>query len=511
MLDGKTRVLMTPKRWKNLRRAVQYIALLAFLALFVASRRGGWATEWVNAPMRLDPLEMLANLLASRALLAGSTLALVIVGLTLVFGRAWCGWLCPLGTTLDIFTPRRKIQSGFKEPVHLRSIKYMLLLVTLIAALLTNLTLLVFDPLTIFLRTLTVAIWPTLDRILSAVEMVVYNVPFMQEPINSFDKLVRPNLLPESPVFYREAALFAAFFVGLIALNWLAPRFWCRYLCPLGGMLGLLSKVSLVRREVVASACDGCDACARLCPTGAIAFNQHGASDPAECTMCLECLRACPRGGETFKPVLKLAKHQPYDPGRRQVLASIGIAAVGVGLLRSETAARRDDAHLVRPPGALENDLPAKCIRCGECMRACPTGALQPALFEAGLEGLWTPVLLPRIGYCDYSCNACGQVCPVAAIPPLALDDKRLKVIGKAYIDTNRCIAWADHRDCIVCEEMCPLPEKAITLVEHSDSPARLPVVNRERCIGCGICEYKCPLGGEAAIRVYTPTTDPLS
>jgi NAD-dependent dihydropyrimidine dehydrogenase PreA subunit len=135
-------------------------------------------------------------------------------------------------------------------------------------------------------------------------------------------------------------------------------------------------------------------------------------------------------------------------------------------------------------------------------MRACPTGALQPALFEAGLEGLWTPVLLPRIGYCDYSCNACGQVCPVAAIPPLLLDDKRLKVIGKAYIDTNRCIAWADHRDCIVCEEMCPLPEKAITLVEHADSPARLPVVNRERCIGCGICEYKCPLN-QAAIQVY--------
>ena len=262
------------------------------------------------------------------------------------------------------------------------------------------------------------------------------------------------------------------------------------------------SKVSLVRREVVASACTGCDACARLCPTGTIQLGKNGASDPSECTMCLECLRACPRGGETFKPVLKPAKLQPYDPSRRQVLASIGAAAVGVGVLRSETAARRDDAHLIRPPGARENDLSAKCIRCGECMRACPTGALQPALFEAGLEGVWTPVLLPRIGYCDYSCNACGQVCPVAAIPPQTLDDKRLTVIGKAYINTNRCIAWADHRDCIVCEEMCPLPEKAITLVESADSPVKLPVVNRERCIGCGICEYKCPLN-QAAIQVY--------
>jgi ferredoxin len=88
-------------------------------------------------------------------------------------------------------------------------------------------------------------------------------------------------------------------------------------------------------------------------------------------------------------------------------------------------------------------------------MRVCPTGALQPALSEAGLEGLWTPILLPRLGYCDFACNACGVVCPTQAIPLLSLEEKRQQVIGKAYIDENRCLAWADHIDCIVCEEMC--------------------------------------------------------
>jgi NAD-dependent dihydropyrimidine dehydrogenase PreA subunit len=148
-------------------------------------------------------------------------------------------------------------------------------------------------------------------------------------------------------------------------------------------------------------------------------------------------------------------------------------------------------------------------------MRACPTGGLQPAISEAGLGGAFTPVLLPRIGYCDYSCNQCGQVCPVQAIPPLTLDDKRAQVIGAAYIDTNRCIAWADHTDCIVCEEMCPLPQKAITLevaqVRNADGEMvtiQLPHVNRERCIGCGICEYKCPVNGASAIRVYAPAMD---
>jgi formate hydrogenlyase subunit 6/NADH:ubiquinone oxidoreductase subunit I len=125
------------------------------------------------------------------------------------------------------------------------------------------------------------------------------------------------------------------------------------------------------------------------------------------------------------------------------------------------------------------------------------------------MEGLWTPILITRLGYCDFACNACGQVCPTQAIPALPLEEKRLQVMGKAYIDENRCIAWADHTDCIVCEEMCPLPEKAIQLEEQQISllngtqrTIKLPQVLRERCIGCGICEYKCPVVGEAAIRV---------
>jgi formate hydrogenlyase subunit 6/NADH:ubiquinone oxidoreductase subunit I len=180
-----------------------------------------------------------------------------------------------------------------------------------------------------------------------------------------------------------------------------------------------------------------------------------------------------------------------------------------VATLKVDASATGQDQHLVRPPGATPDFL-QRCIRCSQCVKVCPTGALQPAGLQSGWEGLWSPVLVARLGYCDWNCNACGQVCPTGAIQPLELAQKRQTVIGTAYIDQNRCIPWADQRDCIVCQEMCPLPDKAIVLdeVEVADEgggkrPLKRPRVIRDKCIGCGICENRCPMAREAAIRVY--------
>lgn len=508
MARAKHRARWTPRRWTTLRRLVQYAALLAFVALFVWSRRGGWAGPVVNFPLRLDPLAMVAHLLASRTVLASSALALITVALTLALGRVWCGWLCPLGTLLDLFSLRRWRGKREAPTDSWRRVKYGLLLTILAAALLTNLTLLIFDPLTILFRTLSVSVWPAVDQLVTAAETALYRVPLLRPAISAFDGLVRPQVLPPDPAFYRHTLLYAGLFLSVILLNLAAPRFWCRYMCPLGALLGLLSRVAVVRREVNAR-CTQCDACPRACPTGTIQAAKGYASDSGECTMCLECLAVCPYSAIEFPTHLSLAEGQLYDPSRRQALIALGAVIASIGLFR---VARREHPYLIRPPGAQENDLLSKCIRCGECVRACPTSAIQPAVAEAGLEGLWTPVLMLRLGYCDYSCNACGQVCPVQAIPPLSLEEKRQQVIGLAYIDQNRCIPWADYRDCIVCEEMCPVPDKAIKLerveVRNGDGvlvTVQRPRVIRERCIGCGICEYKCPVSGEAAIRVYVP------
>ncbi len=200
------------------------------------------------------------------------------------------------------------------------------------------------------------------------------------------------------------------------------------------------------------------------------------------------------------------------DLGRRQVITA-GVVGLGGSLLLRTHPLAGTDLHnpgLIRPPGAeAEDDFLEKCIRCGECMKVCPTNVIQPAMLEAGLEGLWSPVLKTEKAYCEYKCSMCTQVCPTGAIKSLTLPQKQAVKIGMAHVDRNRCLPWAFGRACQVCEEHCPLPEKAVFLEEATVTTAqgtkltvKRPHVNAERCIGCGICENKCPVSDKAAIRV---------
>ncbi len=498
--------------WTTARRLVQAAALAVFVVLFVTSRRNAWNPDVINIPMRLDPLTMLASALSSRQFLAGSALSLITILATLGFGRVWCGWICPLGTVLDIFRFKRRNRLSKAPADTWRKGKYVLLTAILSAAIFSNLTLIIFDPLTILFRTFSTTLWPALDQLVTLIEEVLYQVPFLRTPVSRFDALIRPEVLPVVSIYYRYILVYAGFLTAIIAGNLIAHRFWCRYLCPLGGLLGLISKFAIFRREA-APECTQCGACEQVCPTGTIDPKNNYQSDSAECIMCMRCKEVCVRLNSTFPahpPTLKPQK-LAYDPKRREVLSTVGITLAGLAITSASQRQYREHDHFIQPPGARDNDLLSKCIRCGECSRACPTSAIQPAIAEAGVTGIWTPILIPRLGYCDYGCNACGQVCPVEAIPPLSLEEKRKTPLGTATVDRDRCIAWSQGKPCIVCEEMCPVPEKAIYLTEiefpvdeESLVTIQVPTVDPQLCIGCGICEYKCPVNGEAAIRVRT-------
>ena len=194
-----------------------------------------------------------------------------------------------------------------------------------------------------------------------------------------------------------------------------------------------------------------------------------------------------------------------------------------IPLMRSTTGFASDkNDRLLRPPSALEeSDFLTRCIRCGECMKVCPNNALQPSFAEAGLEGLWTPVLVPRIGYCEPSCVLCSQVCPTGAIWEITPKSKGWVVgvnsdtkpvrIGTAFYDRGRCLPWAMATDCIVCEEWCPTSPKAIYMrpaeVIDSHGNAReikQPYLDPALCVGCGACEYACPVHDHPAVYVLS-------
>jgi polyferredoxin len=279
-------------------------------------------------------------------------------------------------------------------------------------------------------------------------------------------------------------------------LNLVERRFWCRYLCPLGALIGLGSKFAWVKRRVNQASCVKCGDCAALCTMGAISSERDFTSDPAECIMCMDCAAPCPKTAITFERGPAVGWNFEFDPTRREALATFGISAAAVGLLTLDVGnVKAARSSVLRPPGAQGNDFLAKCIRCDQCIQGCPNKALQPAGFEAGWDALWTPVLDPFTGYCDPECNLCGQICPSGAIPSLTLEEKKKAVIGVAYVNFEECVR------CMDCLENCPYD--CFEEVEVEGLRGVFPRVKADQCIGCGLCVHVCPEQEARAIVVY--------
>jgi ferredoxin len=319
-----------------------------------------------------------------------------------------------------------------------------------------------------------------------------------------------------SPIFgYGYKAFQTAWFIGLLFLvilflNRLKPRFWCRILCPLGALLGLFSRVGLLRLEKDMERCSECTLCVQRCQ-GAASPMPGQDWESGECVSCFNCFHVCPEDALAFRFRWRAGWNRRPDMGRRAVLGGLvaGFSLPLLGRLDGQVHGV-SDPRLIRPPGSLEEqEFLRLCQRCGLCMKVCPTNVINPTLSEAGMAGFWTPHLIMTQGYCEYTCTLCGSACPTGAILEISAKEKieRPIKIGSAYLDRGRCLPWSGNGPCIVCQEHCPTSPKAITLqkemVKPSDGQEQaflLPYVDLKQCVGCGICENKCPVKGRPAI-----------
>jgi ferredoxin-type protein NapF len=533
-------------RVRRLRRLSQIAFLTGFLVLFGFAGRSptlhslsdGAASGWrlpADLFLRADPLLALSAMLSLRQILLPLLwYALPVVVLSLLLGRVFCGWVCPMGTAIDLCERIGGIRG--RGPSHAPPwwrVKFYLLVALLLTMLLPAAhrsprepslsqslglsAVYLVDPIALLTRTLTLsgvapAQWTiTFARDVNLVwtaAPLVEKRPWLGAALQRVGSGLEWLVRPDSPPYFRLGLLSFAIFLGIVALGSFARRFWCRNLCPLGALLGVLGKLSPLRLRV-SDKCTRCLRCVHECKMGAILEDPKQYRGP-ECIWCYACLAVCPE--KAISVIVRPAesgRQDGLDLQRRRVLEGMGIGLAAVLLPKVDWTAKRTQAgekvlklsseRLIRPPGALPEDaFVTACVRCGECMKVCSTNTLQPAFGEGGLEAVGTPVLVPRMGPCAESCVACGQACPTRAIQPFGMEEKPHLFLGTANVDRSKCIAWAYGRQCMVCDEACPYDAIQADVLKGLPRP----VVNDRVCVGCGECEFRCPVEPRGAIRV---------
>ncbi|MGW8161940.1 MAG: 4Fe-4S binding protein [Desulfobulbales bacterium] len=493
------------------RRFSQAIFLLVFFFLFIKTDyTGSDQLEYaVNIIFRIDPLLAACVILAVKGIVALMLPAIALLALTIILGRFFCGWVCPMGTLIDFCHPISKPQNKQIDTLY-PGLPYILLFFVLAGALFGLPIAGYIDPFSILVRGLAIAVYPALNHGLTAFFTFTYQgapgfVNSVTEPAYSF---LKATILPFNQKYYTLVFLSAAILLSVFLLELMQRRFFCRNLCPLGGLFGLTARIGFFKGRGGNDDCRQCRKCRTVCRMGAIDEDRRIAME--RCILCMDCLDKCPRGTITFSYARLPLPPTPISFSRRAVFTSLAGAALLPLFSGIRGLAKVPDPLLIRPPGALpEQEFLDRCVRCSECMKVCIGNALHPSFLESGLEGMFSPRLIARIGYCEFNCTLCGQVCPTGAISKLQMPDKHIFKIGHAFFDKNLCLPYAKGIPCIVCEEHCPTPDKAIkfrnaTVVNDrgQNIEVKQPYIVDSLCIGCGICENKCPLPARPAVYV---------
>jgi ferredoxin len=458
---------------------------------------------------------LLTELQLIPALISFNAIALIIIfSLTILFGRVYCSSICPMGVFQDVVDwiakkfHRKKIYPRLKERKVLRWSIVVLTTVAFFSGFLIVVSIL--DPYSAFGRFATTIVKPVYlegNNIIARISNYYENYRFYK-----VDVLV-------TSITALVIAAITMLIVGYLSYKW--GRLYCNTVCPVGTILGFVSRFSVFKIRINHEKCNGCSLCSMKCKSSCIDAAAK-TIDYSRCVDCFNCLEACNRKAMSFAwafakkkvPVIESHKETTNSP-RRKFFAFL---ILGITAAKNLFGKNPDDStkapkeiytshnvpfkrkHPVTPPGAVDvKRFNNRCTACHLCVSKCPSNVLTPTFLEYGLEGMLQPAMEFQHGYCNYKCTICTEVCPNDALKKITEKQKKTLQVGHVHFIKENCVTVTDGTDCGACSEHCPT--QAVSMQPYKGD-LRIPVIDQDLCVGCGGCEYICPTRPYRAIYV---------
>ena len=488
----------------HIKRARVIISLLLFvLILFIFLNVNEWFTSSFSGIITY--LQFSPSLIKFLSIAGFSAIGFAfIIILTFVFGRVYCSSICPLGTLQDVFSYFARKISKKKKHFLLKPyviIRYSILTLTIIFLLSGNIFLLnLLDPFSIFGKIISNIIRPSLLSVNNFISGILESLDYY---------FLYPVEIKNVEWF--SVGIGLLFLLTIAVMSYHRGRLFCNTICPVGTLLGLLSKFSVYQIAIDESNCRSCNLCEKECKAGCI-DKKNKIIDFSRCVSCFNCFNACHSDGIVYTNWLKQNVNStqiPTDEKKRIFLKSLflyfaGLTGLSLGQIKiipkKESTVPVYKKFPVSPPGSKSIDhFTSFCTACNLCISACPTQVLQPSFLEYGFLGMMQPRMDYLTSFCNYDCIICSEVCPTGAIQNILAESKKLSQLGKAVFIKDNCIVYTEETACGACSEHCPT--KAVDMLEpHKNLKA--PKLNNDICIGCGACEFACPTKPHKAIYI---------